>query len=58
MNLYVAVADVGEGPGGPGPLFFLDQTEPQRAKKCFLGDCPPPPDLKVWIRHRDRYRVG
>ena len=48
MNLYVAVADLGAGP----PL-VLDQTEPQRAKKCFLGDGQtPPPARKVWIRLR------
>ena len=28
---------------GPGPPLFLDQTEAQRAKKFFFGDCPPPP---------------
>ena len=48
MNLYVAVADLGDGPGGPGPPFFLDQTEPQRPKSVF-GRPPPPPYLKVWI---------
>ena len=26
---------------GPGPPVFLDQTEAQRAKKFFGGDCPP-----------------
>ena len=30
---------------GPGPPWFLDQTEAQRAKKIFFGDCPPPPTL-------------
>ena len=28
-----AVADLGEGSGGPRPLLFLDQTEARRAKK-------------------------
>ena len=56
---YSSVAEPGEGPGGPPPL-FLDQTEPPRAEKNFLK--PPPtylrvwmtgpfPYLKVWIRH-------
>ena len=27
------VADPGEGPGGPGPPLFLDQTEARRAEK-------------------------
>ena len=32
-----AVADPGEGPGGPGsPPLFLDQTEAQRAEKNFF----------------------
>ena len=58
MNLYVAVADLGEGPGGPGPLFFLDQTEPQRAKKFFLGDCPPPPLISRYGMVRHRVDIG
>ena len=33
----------------PPPL-FLDQTEVRRAEKMFLGP-PPPPFLKVWVRH-------
>ena len=50
------LADPGERSGGPGPPFFLDQTEARRAeKKIFktafplsqgLDDChPPPPPL-------------
>ena len=45
------VADPGEG---PSPPLFLDQTEGRRTQKIFLGDrpsLPPPPYLKVWIRH-------
>ena len=32
---------------GPGPPVFLDQTEAQRAKKFFGGDCPPPPSFTL-----------
>ena len=59
-----AVADPGEGPGGPVPHLFFDQNEAQRAEKNFFGDrvplislvwmtAPPPPTyLKgIWIRH-------
>ena len=51
------VADPGEGPGGPGPPLFLDQTEgrtPVPSLSKGLDDrvpSPPPPYLKVWIRH-------
>ena len=57
------MADLREGPGGPAPPLFLDQTESQKAEKNFIGDrapsssqdlddCPPlAPYLKVWIRH-------
>ena len=52
----------GRGPGDPGLPLFLDQTETRRAEKNFFGDrpplskglddlTPPPPYLKVWIRH-------
>ena len=44
MTLYVAVADLGEAP--PPPL-FLNQTEAQRAKKCFFGRPPLPPPLVI-----------
>ena len=40
------MADPGEG----APL-FLDQTKAQMAEKIFLESAPPPPYLKVWIRH-------
>ena len=39
-----AVADPGEGPGGPGgrgPPLFLDQTEAQRAEKKNIWDQDP-----------------
>ena len=40
--ISVAVADPGEGAGGPDPppLLFLDQTETRRAEKYFFGDRP------------------
>ena len=56
----MAVADPEEGPGGPCPPLFLDQTEARRAEKNFLETPPPlpkglddfpPPYLKVWIPH-------
>ena len=34
---------------GRGPPLLLDQNEARKAKKIFLR--PPPPYLKVWIRH-------
>ena len=37
-----AVADPGEGPGGPAPL-FLAQTEARGAENIFLRLPPPPP---------------
>ena len=40
---YYSVADPGEGPGGPSPPLFLDQTEAQRGEKEFLDPPPPPP---------------
>ena len=40
-------ADPGEG---PGPL-FVDQTEAQRADRSLPPPSPPPPYLRVWIRH-------
>ena len=46
-----AVADPGEGPGGPSlPLpLFLDQTEAQRAEKKCFGDRPQPPPPPPFI---------
>ena len=36
------MADPGEGPGGPSPPLFLDQTEAQRAEKnLFEAGVPP-----------------
>ena len=37
----MAVADLGEVPGGLRPPLFLDQTEAQRAEKNLFGDPPP-----------------
>ena len=41
------VADPGEGPASPPPL-FLDQTEAQKAEKKFLR--PPPPPCPLYLR--------
>ena len=35
-----SVADLGEGPGGPGPPYFETKLRPQGPKK-FFGDPPP-----------------
>ena len=40
----------GSGPGDPAPPLFLDQTEARRAENSFWRP-PPPPYLKIWIRH-------
>ena len=37
----LAPADLGEGPGGPPPL-YLDQTEARSAEKMFFFFRPPP----------------
>ena len=37
------MADPGEGPGGPGPTVFLDQTDARSAEKIFFFNRPPPP---------------
>ena len=37
------MADTGEGPRGPVPRLFLDQTEARRTEFFFFGDRPPPP---------------
>ena len=34
----MAVADLGEVPGGIGPPLFLDQTEARKAEKNLFGD--------------------
>ena len=39
------VSDPGEGPGGPGPPIFLDQTKAWKAENIFLDPHPPPPPL-------------
>ena len=53
------MADPGQGPAVP-PLLSLDETEPREVEKKILrppplsqglNDPPPPPYLKVWIRH-------
>ena len=59
------MADPGEGPRGLGPPLFLDENEARRADNSFfeagpplsqgLDDRPPPPYLKVWIRHWYQY---
>ena len=57
-----AVADPGEGPGGPVPPLFLDQAEAKRAEKIFLEtDQPPPPPtayLRVWMIPTSLSRSG
>ena len=61
----MAVAELGEGPGGAAPLIFFilrPNWGPKGRKKFFwrppppplsegLDDLPPPPYLKVWICH-------
>ena len=48
-----AVADPGEGPGGPGRPSFLDQNEARKAeKKIFLAAAPPPPRLSQGLDYR------
>ena len=46
VPLIPPVADPGEGPGGPPPL-FLDQTEVRRVEKKI--ETRPPPKLRVWM---------
>ena len=43
------VADLGEGPGGPPPLSFLDQNEARRAEKKIFVAAPPPPPLSQGV---------
>ena len=47
---FYSVADPGEGPGGPRPPLFLDQTKARRVEKNFWRPAPPPPPyLRVWL---------
>ena len=48
---YRLVADPGEGPRGPAPPLFLDQTEARRAEKLFWGDRPSPLSKRLDDRH-------
>ena len=38
--MYLTVANLGEGPGGPAPL-FLDQAEARGAEKKIFETGPP-----------------
>ena len=38
IKIYQPVADTEEGPGGPAPTLFLDQTEAQRTEKNLFWD--------------------
>ena len=66
-EVYLTVANLGEGPGEPAPL-FLDQAEARGAEKKFLRPGPLlsrslddrlHPYLKVRIRHclRNEHKV-
>ena len=45
-GIVKAVADLGEGPGGPPSPLLLGQTEARRAEKKNLDAAPPPPLCK------------
>ena len=47
----IAVADLGEGPVRPATPYFEPKLRPEGPKKIFGERSPPPPYLKVWIRH-------
>ena len=47
-GIDVTVADPGEGPGEPAPL-FLDQTEARRPEKKNLLETAPPPLISGWM---------
>ena len=48
----IAVADLGEGPVRPATPYFEPKLRPEGPKKIFGERSPPPPPyLKVWIRH-------
>ena len=68
----IAVADPGEGPGGPGPPYFLTKLMPTGRKIFFFEATPslsqglddrarPPPPvpryLKFWIRHCNAVKI-
>lgn len=55
---YFSVVDLGEGPGGPPPLFWVKRKKSQKGEKTSrqLNQTPPPPplpqsELKVWIEN-------
>ena len=51
-KLHLTVADPGEGSGGLGSLFFLNQTNwGPRGRKKFFWRLPPPP-LSKGLDHR------
>ena len=48
------MADLGEGPGGPGTPYFGEKRRNDLRKKSWFGKknrAGPPPYLKVWILH-------
>ena len=51
-----AVADPGEGPGGPDPRLFSVQAGARRAEteKKFFGDQPPPPPYLMVLKTAPR----
>ena len=51
-----AVADPGEGPGGPDPRLFSVQAGARRAEteKTFFGDQPPPPPYLMVLKTAPR----
>ena len=40
---HLTVVDPGEGPGGPGPLYYSAKMRPVGPKKNILENAPPPP---------------
>ena len=64
----IAVADPGEGPGGPGPPYFLTKLRPDGPKNflrppppylrvCMTAPPPVPRYLKFWIRHCNAVKI-
>ena len=39
-DFSIALADPGEGPGGPGPPYFLTKLRPDGPKNFFFGGHP------------------